>query len=141
MFFSIRSFIYTSPLLRLSEAYVLPHSEGKIKTVFHNHIALNPPSTGRPIPVIQLLSSLARNNAAFAMSSGSPNPRNGCCANSNGFNSGLLICACGMAVLVSLSREKKRNVFVSQCCSSRCIFRTLFLFLKDDFWEKGRENG
>ena len=45
---------------------------------FPLHMAVYPPSTGNPTPVIQLQSSEARNTAVRAISSGSPKPRKGC---------------------------------------------------------------
>lgn len=74
------------PTLRyayLDEVYLkLPST---IHHPFTLYILLYPPSTGSPIPVTQLASSLAKNTAALAISCGVPSPRNGCCASTAAF--------------------------------------------------------
>jgi hypothetical protein len=63
-------------------------SLGVFLCYFSLHMAVYPPSTGNPTPVIQLQSSEARNTAVRAISSGSPRPRKGCIFSSFVRNSG-----------------------------------------------------
>ena len=49
---------------------------------------VKPPSTGSPIPVTQLESSVTKNKAAFAISSTLPSPPKGCCASRRALVSG-----------------------------------------------------
>lgn len=76
-------YISSSNLLSLPYLYsfssTFPSSlSGVPLCYFPLHMAVYPPSTGNPTPVIQLQSSEARNTAVRAISSGSPRPRKGC---------------------------------------------------------------
>ena len=89
---------------RTNEAWLVPMVAVDLLTlsgILSGHCAVKPPSTGRFTPVTHLASSLARNTAAPAISSGTPVPPNGWSASSCSLEIRFVVVSANIAVLVT----------------------------------------